>query len=813
MGRIRLRALFFLGALVALSRNAGEMTHQLEQAIGAICLLVFCLSVVGEKRAGEGRRLPALFGFVVIVLGFAALSLRFPFAVAAAALLATGLWVLSEGRGIEARDLPVYPFVAVCFALAIILGKTVPAVWYATRWIGRAVSVVGSTLSGTTVDFRSSFAGIPTAGLLVIFWIAWWLYERERRWTALLWRVVLTLAIQVLYLCVAGRLLGVLLPMVDATAGKSVADLKWHQALLARSVPWNFPLLLYFMYVPLLWWGVAAAAKPGGKGALGRGFGITKAIGLCSLVASLALLCFWPLDAGRQVSGKVVFYEKGFLNWEVPQFGRYGPLSAGMFGNLPRFVESLGLESRREAELTSETLKDAAALVIINLNHELPPGTTTTIWRFVERGGALMLLGDHTAYDPSGRVFANELLGPTAIRLNFDSANCPVGGWLHCYDFQWHRLTAGLGDERNEPGIVVGASLRIRPPAYPIILGRWGYEDRGNRFAPDSAYLGNMKFDVDEPLGGPVLAAAQPFGKGKVLVFGDTSSFVNGIVVGTHEFVGRVFRWLVGPKGHAIGPTAAVVAVILLVLSAVLLLLKGPPRQSHALLLGAIVLAVPYGGRLYWVRGQREVLRGAIAYIDYAHMPMVSQESARENGLMGLQMNLMRNGLLAFNLYDFDAARVAEADLLAIVAPARRFSERDIAIVRDYLERGGTVLISVGWEESAAARPLLSAFDMEVENVPLGFFRTRSPVVGAEAMFWEAWPVRDHSGKARVIAGHGEMPVMVIREVGKGRLVAIGDSSFLLNKNLEGEKRYNERNIAFLRALLQHLGVAREAER
>jgi len=193
---------------------------------------------------------------------------------------------------------------------------------------------------------------------------------------------------------------------------------------------------------------------------------------------------------------------------------------------------------------------------------------------------------------------------------------------------------------------------------------------------------------------------------------------------------------------------------------------------------------------------------------------MASQEGWRDDGLLGLQVNLMRNGLLAFNLYDFDEAKIDEARLLVIVAPARRFSPRDVAIVRRYLENGGNVILSVGWEESWGAKPLLDEFDLELnERFPLGFFRTRSPALDAEAMFYKAWWIRDRSGKAQVICGHGKYPVIITKKIGKGNLVAIGDSNFLLNKNLESEKSYNEKNINFLRVLLAHLGVTGEAGR
>lgn len=818
MARIPIRAVLFLGSLVFLSRNAGEMTHQLERTFALLCFAVFCLTHI-EKPLHKHNMGALLLGILIFIGGLATFQFEPPIAVAALTLATVGLWFLIKGLGLEADDTPACVLTALGFSVLLLLGKTVPGAWYVGRWLAHTACAVGNLLAQTTIhrqdayaaiDFRPTYAGLAITGLLLLFWGAKWISGERRRWRDLLAPIGLTLVAQVLYLVLSAWALALLLPAVNALAGRSVEQLRWYEALLTRSVPWNFPFALFLLNIPIVFWagtrGHEATEPP--MPSNGKWLGATLTIPFFAV--SVALLCYLPSEGLSPQTRPIVFYEKGFLNWESPQWGQYGPMSAGMFGNLPRFVESLGLASRKTGEITSSSLADASALVIINLNHPLPTTSSAAIWDFVSRGGTLMVLGDHTPFDPSGRVFVNELLAPTSIAFHFDSAISPVGGWLHCYDFLWHPLTVGLGDERNEAGIVTGASLAIQPPAYPIILGRYGFEDAGNRFKPDHAYLGNMVFDADEPLGDTVLVAAQRYGRGKVLVFGDTSSFVNGIVVGTHRFVGRVFRWIAMPEGHGIGPVTSALAVGLLVITTFLLLRKNPPRQWTLLALALVALVVPTTAQRYWTSICHHPWRGEIAYLDLAHLPMASEEGWRDDGLMGLQMNLMRNGLLAFNLHDFDAETITAARLLVIAAPARRFSPTEIQTVRRYLEEGGAVIVSVGWEESHASRPLLEAFDIEIENMPLGYFRVPSPVLGLEAMFYEGWSVHNRSGEAEVISAHGEYPLIVAKPCGKGRLVVIGDSQFLLNKNLEAEKSYNETNITFLKALLEHLGLARK---
>lgn len=156
------------------------------------------------------------------------------------------------------------------------------------------------------------------------------------------------------------------------------------------------------------------------------------------LVAILAVLlpvitAFYPTKLSLQGT-KIVFYEKGFLNWLKPEHGQYGRISGGMYGMLPTYLESLGARVVLSSELSSEDLYGANALVLIFPNEAWKEGQLDRIWDFVRRGGGLMVLGEHTTLDRDGSNRFNEVLQPTAMRVQFDSATFAVGGWLQSYE-------------------------------------------------------------------------------------------------------------------------------------------------------------------------------------------------------------------------------------------------------------------------------------------------------------------------------------------------------------------------------------------
>src|SRR5207249_8850381 len=43
-----------------------------------------------------------------------------------------------------------------------------------------------------------------------------------------------------------------------------------------------------------------------------------------------------------------------------------------------------------------------------------------------------------------------------------------------------HPTYLGLRDDRNQLGVVIGASVNAKFPAEPYIVGRWGYNDPGD---------------------------------------------------------------------------------------------------------------------------------------------------------------------------------------------------------------------------------------------------------------------------------------------------------------------------------------------
>jgi hypothetical protein len=450
--------------------------------------------------------------------------------------------------------------------------------------------------------------------------------------------------------------------------------------------------------------------------------------------------------------------------------------------------------------------------------------------RFVNDGGSILLLGDHTGLanirDPS-----NRLLKSYGIELNFDSAKPLRTGWAGSLVCAAHPLTTGLGFDRLAPTgndaatqIWIGASLGVSPPGRPIITGRDGFSDIGNEKNEKDGFLGDFRYRINERLGNLVLLAGARAGRGKVLVFGDTSTLQNGALMRAGEWVVRIFSWLVSTEK----PATSLVRLIgvLLLLGALIIWMLGSVGD---LTLAAGALALFIGVTISQMRLTSSLPQSAAtwtaqawprALLDHSHAPRAVLNQVSNDSHWGLQNCLMRSGILPQVMPRWDEKVLRDAQILIEMAPARAFSRREQAIIREFMEAGGLVILCCGMEEFDGSKSLLKSYGLEPVYVPLGPAEIKTSVsLPADddslglvqdreltVKFHEAWEVKvTHPNAKPVLIGY-DKPLVNFIAVGRGGLLFIPDTDFLMNRNLESPSAEpEEENILFLRYLLMTL--------
>ncbi len=789
--------------------STGLLAQPLQRGLTLLALAVALLAPAGNTvRPWVARALltPLIAGAALVCTFLNAPSAG----IMAAALVLAFLSLLSKD---QPRDVfAVGAATCAAFGVFTFARTAVPWVWLAADGLGNSLSGLASLLLHKPLNTGATFAGVDFLFVTVLFWIGCLAHTKAPRTVRALYGFAAISAGQMLYLSILA-----FVPDIGAWAnGPSGASApfplsSFHRFALSFA-PWNLPVLLgvidLVVIAALIRWSIWI--PPFKRRVTGRGplaLLARSALGLAAVLFALALPLFAVLQpepatlAGR----KIVFHEKGFLNWLKPTHGSYGRLSVGMYGMLPDFLRSLGAECVVSPDLSETDLKDAAALVLLFPKDPWADGQLDRIHRFVRSGGSLLLLGDHTEADPNGGANRfNEVLAPTGMRIRFDAALFAVGGWLDSYEPLYHPATIGIGQDRNQFGVVTGASVRVRWPARPLLIGRWGWNDRGDPANVASALLGNYRYEPGERLGDTVLAAEQRLGQGRVLVFGDTSSLQNGILVNSHVFASRLFTYLSGrTDAH---PWTQQFLCFAIAAGLIVLLVRRPGGWRSAwVALGftaALALGLPQTARAMKVLPDgRQQIPNNLAYIDASHLEAYSGETWRPEGIGGLALTLMRNGYLTLSLPELTAERLARAGLLISVAPARPFSAEEQTTVERFVRSGGIFIMTVGYDQAAGSAALLQRFGFTFgvgdgrEPEPMGHFKSPYQETGARrayVRFHAGWPIRCDdpnfgADPTSVVYGQNNRPVLIVRSVGKGKVALVGDTGFALNVNLENE--------------------------
>lgn len=572
------------------------------------------------------------------------------------------------------------------------------------------------------------------------------------------------------------------------------------------------------------------------------------------LLSTILLTLFIHGGAPPDHSETVVFYANHMVGtWDVPQYGTYGKDAVGMFGLWPVYLTTLGYKTElvvtnktkflnstqphsqnitaylnltdystiiETENITNTVLDGAAVFVVSNLNVPFSREEQILIWEYVRTGGSLLVIGDHTnvggIQDP-----LNDLLEPVGIRYRFDAA-LPLDEtfkWLTCTHLLHHPITALL-DNIDELQYGIGASLDISSLAFPIIIGDSALSDNGNYSNEDIAYLGDYEYNKGEHLGDIILVAGAYYGNGKVLVFGDTSTFQNPALPFSYSFIQRTFSWL-NSQQTTETTTLQLGSSLILLLGAVLVYRFFTIKKIFFALFPVLVcisLLLSMAINPMLLHANDDALSGNLICIDASHGERFSLGSFTDESINGLIVNLHRNNLLPIILRQFSKEKILKSKLLIFNAPTQPFTPEEVVFLQSYMDDGGIVIIATGYDDKDASMPLLKSFDVDIEQTPLGpvpYVEENLTFYQNEPRFVDSWPVSFQENQAvsfyNFTWGNLTFHLVVFIKQGTGGLLVISDSRFLLDRNVESFYDYWPGNILFLKYLLDELLIKGES--
>jgi hypothetical protein len=840
--------------------STGLLAHPLRHALTWVVLAPGVVagwprsdqSLVGARLLGGWLGLAA-----AVVLGLLMTAAPSPAVNVLAVTLVTAALARSEAN-LRGRVILIAALATAVLAVFRLAADSVPTVWLAADALGWGLGWLAGTISGQPLWVGASFGGVDFLVLMAALYAGWLISTAPPRLPRAIYAAAAILAGHLLYLVVlsySSRMLAALPDVVLPPESENSRMGVWAWGNAARTLlPWNLPLLALLIHAAIaavmFRWAVwLPAAVPAAKrnapyprrtGAA-RWIEVLLHVGPAASAVAIALCTTLSLSRS-DLSGKtIVANQQGFLDWNKPQ---YDSPSTGRFGMLPLFVESLGGTFVKSADFSAKDLEKADVLVLLHPNRDWSkqPEALQRIWEFVRGGGSLLVVAGPEMHEGELKSSFNDVLQPTAMRVRQDTALSETAHWEHACQTLAHPATVGIGDRRNRFGLAMGSSIEVRPPARPLLVGRWAWSEPGSDVVthrsearataeggprPKAGTAGAAEYDAGEKLGDLVLAAEQPFGQGSVLVLGDTSTLHNDVIASSYTFAGRLLGYLAGRPWTPQAWWRQWFGVLAMAAWVGLLAWRASPVRVGV---AAVVLAGSLVGCTAVSHHTARVLPGShargprLACIDASHLEAYSSDTWGDFGIGGFARTLMRSGYLPLLLPEVTPERLEHAELLISIGPARPFSAAEREAIRAFVESGGTFICMAGAEEAAASRELLGEFGFRVppspvgpteqirEPEPLGCFRTfylNTSQVRAAMQTYAAWEVEcdepDCWPMAQWSDGTTTRPFVISRPLERGTVVVIGDTYLATNQNLESTVNMIPDNIAFWRWLLTHV--------
>jgi len=532
--------------------------------------------------------------------------------------------------------------------------------------------------------------------------------------------------------------------------------------------------------------------------------------GLSVVAAGLLWLGSGRLGSERGGRVAVLSFADARIGWSMPSPVHLGQQAAGMFGALPHYLAVAGFEMVSvPTEVSDADLAGFDVILIANPEHPLSADSQAAIWRFVERGGGLLALGDHT--NLGGLMIAyRDLLAPIGVEFRFDSAFSFNRRWDNNVAFAPHPVTRGAATQ-EELQIGTGASLAWQPPARPVVWGRYAFSDAGdwsNTKRDDAsgkkgAFLGDYDYQPTEMAGDLAVVVEATRGAGRVLVFGDTSHFQNPCLPWSFAFVRNVFQYL----AHGSPPDPRSSRLGLLGFGAALIGLLGLSHRrsawSAAVAAGLVAtLAIPLLVlRRAEDRAPSLARERPIAFFDVGHLNAFDRAFWNDTSINGFVLNLLRAGFLPIVTRGPVPVDLSGVGLYVSLAPRRAFDDSEVARLRDFLDQGGAVLLAAGWEQEPAVRPFLAELGARLDPMPLGSIAPRWETPD-DVVFSGAWKLTLLGPEWRALLQSFDYPVAATRRVGRGEVLIVADGYTFHDENLEKEKEFHRPNVDLLQTWL-----------
>jgi len=549
--------------------------------------------------------------------------------------------------------------------------------------------------------------------------------------------------------------------------------------------PWVFATLL--PAAALLAWKLRPGRARGpaeGEGSppAGRRSGLAVAAVAFGLLVAAS---FGFHDPGRAKTGRVVIDEK-HSNWEWSTIAldtdSYGTQTVYNYSELVRFLQHYYDVDRNLGTIDDDLLRDVSVLILKTPTAPYDEEEVDAVVRFVERGGGLWLVGDHTNVfgmstnlNQVARRFGMSYVFDAVIDLKTNGRQLYRRPPLFAHPVVRHLPPLHMATSSSMTGPFLGRA---------VMLGGSLLSDRLDYSV--NSFFGDFQPDASEPFGSMLQSVALERGRGRVLGFSDSTIFSNFFMFirGKPELALASVGWLARENAFpGLRPVLLLATGIAGALAAFLAGRRSPAR------------AVPFAASLA-LAGFAAGARGLDAWTSRMSalpeperpLPLVAFERGRTDWHIPDFSELPENSPQSYHTFYVWTQRVGlvpmshlyercleRARSLVLINPRIPFTAAETGRLAEWVHGGGRVLVmDTPHARSSSANALLQPFGLRFEGAEVESVAVHDVASGdTVAVFHHAAPV---VGGDAVLALPDGSPVLAVATYGQGRVVAMNAS-------------------------------------
>lgn len=514
-------------------------------------------------------------------------------------------------------------------------------------------------------------------------------------------------------------------------------------------------------------------------------------------VAILTVLLHWD-PVGRLKNGRIMFVER-HSTWEpttepygTTVYGEAGSYNyAGIFEYCGQYYEMLRL--LQHEEINNETLDRCDVLVIKTPTSRYSTNEVAAVVRFVQRGGSLLMIGDHT------NVFnMNTYLNDVSRHFGFTFRNDLLFRVGSPYVQEYRPPLVAHPIVQDVPPMNFAVSCSIDPGTS---IGRMAIRNSGLYNLPpayqEMNYHPQAEYRHDMQYGAWCQMWATRHGKGRVVAFADSTLFSNFCVFQpgkTDLFLGMI-NWL--NRASVFDVLWVRLLVVLPFGLAGLVLLNSGLRQGWRRNASWLVMAA--AGLAGWTAGSLAI----IIYGDLAMPPPVVDRpmthvvidrtlsevplhtGAFPDDKDGLGYGLLEQWIPRIGNYISrqSGADAFTGDALVIVSPTRSVSKDYRDRLVQFVETGGHVLVFDAIDlEGSTANSLLWPFGLASSHATQPIEQGEVRLAGSDLK--TPLDVSCQITGGEPIAWLGDMPIAARVRHGDGTVTAVGCGALFNDMNM-----------------------------